>query len=322
MNRFAFIHAQTVESARELTDDGKGRLHAGGIDLLGQLKEHLDDPERVVNVKSIPGLGKLERGAEAWHIGANVKLARLGRDRELHEDLPGLAEAAAEVGSPQIRTLATVGGNLAQHSRCWYYRHRDVKCLKNNGARCYARTGENKYHALYTRNPCISPVVSNLAVALAALDATVTVHGRRGPEDWTLDELYEDAWENPRAHHSLRDGDVITGIRVPLVKGRRSHYRQIMEKADFDWALVSCAVAAKVDGRRVSDVRIALGAVAPGPFMKPEVNTALEGRELTEAAATEAAESLLAEAEPFAHNAYKVPMAKALVKRSLLALVA
>ena len=164
-------------------------------------------------------------------------------------------------------------------------------------------------------------MVSNLAVALAALDATVSVARRRGTEEWTLEELFEDAWENPRAHHSLRDGDMITGVRVPIVPGQKSHYQQIMEKSDFDWALVSCAVAAQVDGRRLSKVRIALGCIAPGPFQREAVNASLEGRELTEAVAAEAAEQLLAEAEPREHNAYKVPMAKALVKRSLLALV-
>jgi xanthine dehydrogenase YagS FAD-binding subunit len=322
MNAFEFINAQSAATARELTRDGKGRLHAGGIDLLGQLKEGLDSPARLVNVKSIPGLDTLAREKDAWTIGANVKLARLAADPDLHAELPGLAEAAAEVGSPQIRNIATVGGNLAQHSRCWYYRHPDLRCLKNDGPRCYAREGENKHHALFSRNSCISPVVSNLAVALAALGATVTVEGRRGAEDWSLDELFEDAWENPRAHHSLRPGDVITGVRVPRLPGQRSHYRQIMEKGDFDWALVSCAVAARVDGRRLSDVRLVLGCIAPGPFQLAAVNASLEGRDLTEELAAEAAAQLLADAEPREHNAYKVPMARALAKRSLLALVA
>jgi xanthine dehydrogenase YagS FAD-binding subunit len=276
----------------------------------------------VVNVKSIAGLDAIEPGAGQWRIGANVRLAPLASDPRVKTTFAGLAEAAAHVGSPQIRNLATVGGNLAQHSRCWYYRHRDVKCLKNGGTRCYAAEGENKYHCLFTNNPCISPVVSNLAVALAALDATVTVQRRRGPVDWTLEELFEDAWENPRAHHSLDPGDMITGVTIPVVPGRRSHYHQISEKSDFDWALVSCAVAAKVDGRRLSSARVVLGAIAPGPFMREEVNALLEGRELDEALAREAADRLLADAEPREHNAYKVPMAKALVRRSLLALVA
>src|SRR4029077_5118916 len=160
---------------------------------------------------------------------------------------PGLQQAAAEVGSRQIRNVATVGGNLAQHSRCWYFRHRDTLCLKKGGSTCFARDGENKYHSLFTGNPCISPVVSNLSVVLAALDATVVVL-RDGKETrLSIAELYAKAWDNPTAHHSLNPGDLILKVEVP-VANRRSAYQQVSEKAMFDWALVSCAAAAKVDG--------------------------------------------------------------------------
>lgn len=321
MKPFQYVHARSVETAQEETRDGKGRLLGGGIDLLGQLKDGLDEPRRVVNVKGIPGLDQIEPGPDAWKLGATVRLAPLAADARIQAAFPALAEAAAEVGSPQIRNLATIGGNLAQHSRCWYYRHRDVSCLKNGGSRCYARDGENKYHCLFSDSTCISPVVSNLAIALAALDATVTVARKRGPIDWTLAELYEDAWERARSHNSLNDGDLITGVTIPVVPGQSSHYRQISEKAAFDWALVSCAVAARVEGKRLFGARVALGAIAPGPFMRDEVNALLEGRELDAALADEAAERLLADAEPQEHNAYKIPMAKTLVRRSLLALV-
>lgn len=322
MKSFQFIHAQSVEAAGQLTRKGGGVLHAGGIDLLGRLKDGLEEPKQVVDVKSVPGLDAIDSDGQGWSIGANVKLARLAAHEGVRKSLPGLAEAAAEVGSPQIRNMATVGGNLAQHSRCWYYRHPDVRCLKNGGARCYAHDGENKYHSLYTNNPCISPVVSNLAVALAALGGTVTVQRRRGTEDWSIEELFADAWENPRAHHSLDAGDVITGIRVPAVPGLRSHYLQISEKGDFDWALVSCAASARVNGGRLSDVRVALGAIAPGPWMPDGAAAGLEGRSLDDDLAAAVAERMLAEAEPREHNAYKIPMAKALVKRTLRALVA
>ena len=144
----------------------------------------------LVNIKSLPGLNKIERGEKAWTIGALVTVAEIERDAEIKEAFPGLQEAAAEVGSPQIRNVATVGGNLAQHSRCWYYRHRDTVCLKKGGDLCYARHGENRYHSLFTGNDCISPVVSNLATAFAALDATAIVL-RDGKETrLTMAELY------------------------------------------------------------------------------------------------------------------------------------
>ena len=165
MNPFQYVNPRTADSAvAEVAD--KGRFLAGGIDVLGEMKEYIAQPRRLVNVKELPGTRDIARGKE-WTIGANVTIAELEHDDELKRVFPGLQQAAAEVGSPQIRNVATVGGNLAQHSRCWYYRHRDIRCLKKGGDTCYAREGENKYHSLFSGNPCISPVVSNLAIALA-----------------------------------------------------------------------------------------------------------------------------------------------------------
>src|SRR5439155_21670531 len=143
--------------------------------LLGQMKDYLAEPKVLVNVKALPGLDKIEPGEKLWTIGANVTISELEDHDGIKKAFPGLQQAAAEVGSRQIRNVATVGGNLAQHSRCWYYRHRDVLCLKKGGDMCYSRHGENKYHSLFTGNTCISPVPSNLSVAFGALGATVVV---------------------------------------------------------------------------------------------------------------------------------------------------
>ena len=174
MKPFAYATAASIESARQLVAN-HGAYLAGGNDLLGRLKEYLTEAALLVNVKALPDLNRVEPGPEHWIIGALVTVAQIENHPELKQAFPGLQAAAAEVGSQQIRNVATVGGNLAQHSRCWYYRHRDTLCLKKHGDTCYARHGENRYHSLFTGNPCISPVVSNLAVALAALDATVVV---------------------------------------------------------------------------------------------------------------------------------------------------
>jgi len=237
-----------------------GRYLAGGIDLLAEMKEYIAQPKVLVNIKSLPGLNKIEPGEQLWNIGANVTVAELENDQQLKRTFPGLQQAAAEVGSQQIRNVATVGGNLAQHSRCWYYRHRDTLCLKKGGDLCYARHGENKYHSLFTGNTCISPVVSNLAIALAVLDAKVVVQRQDKPIPMTIAELYARAWENPTAHHSLEPGDLILRIELP-VQQRRSAYLQVSEKSMFDWALVSCAAAARVEGGKLSQARVVLGAV-------------------------------------------------------------
>lgn len=316
MKAFAYVTARTPESAVELI--GKdGRFIGGGIDLLGELKEGLAEPDRLVNVKTVPGLDEIVPGPAKWTVGAGVKLTALAEHAELRRVFPALAEAAAEVGSPQMRNMATVGGNLAQHSRCWYYRHRDVHCLKKGGSRCFARGGETKYHSLFTKCMCLSPCVSNLAVALAVLDASVVVQRGRKVATLPLAEIYQAAMSNARVHNSLKPDDLILRIELPVVTGRRSAYLQMGEKGNFDWALVSCAVSGRIENGKLRDARAALGCVAPVPWTAKKADAALENQPPTDATATAAAEALLKDAEPQEHNGYKVPLAKALVRRAV-----
>lgn len=319
MNSFQFVTPRTVDSAVSLVAN-QGRFLGGGIDVLGEMKEYISSPKVLVNVKDLPATREITQGKDGWLIGTNVTITEIAEHADLVHAFPGLQQAAAEVGSPQIRNVATLGGNLAQHSRCWYYRHRDIHCLKKGGDTCYAREGENKYHSLFSGNPCISPVVSNLAIALAALDAKVIV--RRGKDEvvLTIPDLYAKAWENPELHHSLASTDLILRVQVPS-NGRTSAYRQISEKASFDWALVSCAAAAKVNGKKLSKVRIVLGAVAPIPYQVEAAHDFLEGKELNDDVATHAAQIILKDADPLAHNGYKVPIAQALIRRTLNQLV-
>jgi xanthine dehydrogenase YagS FAD-binding subunit len=319
MNPFQYVSPRAVDTAVSLAAD-RGRFLAGGIDVLGEMKEYIASPAVLVNVKDLPATRDITPGKGSWTIGANVTISEIEQHAGLKRVFPGLQQAAAEVGSPQIRNVATVGGNLAQHSRCWYYRHRDIHCLKKGGDTCYAQDGENKYHSLFSGNPCISPVVSNLAIALAALDAKVMV--RRGKEEvaLTIPDLYAKAWENPEAHHSLGVADLILRVQIPD-SGRTSAYMQISEKASFDWALVSCAAAAKIDGKKLGKVRVVLGAVAPIPWQVQAAHEFLEGRELDDGVATRAADIILKDASPVEHNGYKVPIAQALIRRTLKQLV-
>ncbi len=320
MKAFEYVSAGSPASARELAANG-GRYLAGGIDLLGEMKEYIVEPSTVVNIKGLPGLRKVSTGKSAWTIGALATVAELEDHDELKKIFPGLAQAAAEVGSRQIRNMATVGGNLAQHSRCWYYRHRDIRCLKKGGASCHARDGENKYHSLFTGTTCISPSISNLAVALAALNARVSVQRGDNVLDWSIADLYAKAWENSTAHNSLEPGDLILEIKVP-VEGTRSAYLQVSERAAFDWALVSCGAAAKVDGKRLENARLVLGSIANVPYQVAAANQILEGQVLDEALANHAADVLLKDAQIRSENGYKIPIARALVRRTLMQLIA
>jgi xanthine dehydrogenase YagS FAD-binding subunit len=320
MKPFQYATAATPAGARELLGNS-GRYLAGGIDILGEMKEYISEPSVLVNIKSLPNLDKIQSGEPAWTIGSNVTVAQLEDHPGVKKQFPGLQQAAAEVGSRQIRNVATLGGNLAQHSRCWYYRHRDVHCLKKGGDTCYARNGENKYHSLFTGNTCISPVVSNLAVVLASLDAKVVVQRGEQTTRMSVAELYAKAWDNPTAHHSLERGDLILSIEIPA-KQTRSAYNQISEKASFDWALVSCAAAAQIEGNKLKSPRVVLGAVSNIPHQVEAANQLLEGKGLDEALANKVADVLLDKALILEHNGYKIPIARALIRRTLMQLKA
>jgi xanthine dehydrogenase YagS FAD-binding subunit len=318
MKNFAYATALSPASARTLVASN-GAYLAGGNDLLGLLKEYLISADTLVNIKSLPGLDKIERGKKFWTIGALVTVAQIEHDAEIKKTFPGLHEAASDVASQQIRNVATVGGNLAQHSRCWYYRHRDVPCLKKGGDLCYARSSENRYHSLFTGNDCISPVVSSLATIFTALDATAVVW-RDGQElRWSMAELYAEAWRHRLAHNSLQPGDLILRVEIPTAR-RRSAFLQVSDKHAFDWALVSCAAAAEVVDGKLKSPRVALGSISNVPHQVEAANSFLDGKVLDDDVATQAANLILQNAKPLEHNAYKVPMAHALIRRALLKL--
>jgi len=318
MNAFQYATARSPETARELVA-GNGAYLAGGNDLLGLLKDYLLSASILVNIKSLPGLHKIVQGEKAWTIGALVTVAEIERDAGVRKAFPGLHEASAEIGSQQIRNVATVGGNLAQHSRCWYFRHRDTVCLKKHGEICYARHGENRYHSLFTGNDCISPIVSSLATVFGALDAAAIVLRDAKETRLTMTDLYQKAWEDPAAHNSLHPGDLILRVEIPAVR-RCSAYLQVSDKHAFDWALVSCAAAANVADGKLKSPRVALGSISPKPHQVAAANEFLEGKTLDEATASAAADLILKDAKPLEHNAYKVPLAHALIRRTLLKL--
>ena len=318
MKSFQYATAHSTDGARELVA-GNGAYIAGGNDLLGLLKDYLASPDTLVNIKSLPGLSKIERGEKSWTIGSLVTVAQIENDAEIKKTFPGLQDAAAEVASQQIRNVATVGGNLAQHSRCWYFRHRDTVCLKKHGDLCYARNGENRYHSLFTGNDCISPVVSSLATTFAALDATAIVMRDGKEARMNMAELYQAAWKNPFAHNSLNAGDLILRVEIPTARSR-SAYLQASDKHSFDWALVSCAAAAEVVDGKLKSPRVALGSISPVPHEVAAANDFLDGKVLDETTASQAADMILKDAKPQEHNAYKIPMAHALIRRTLLKL--
>jgi xanthine dehydrogenase YagS FAD-binding subunit len=330
MNSFQYIAASTPQEAVSLIG-AKGRYLAGGIDLLGEMKDYIVSPNLLVALrfnehgdKVQPELASAAAPAvddSEVIIDSQITIAELAAHPHILARFPGVAQAAAEVGSPQIRNVATLGGNLLQHSRCWYYRQPDITCLKRGGATCYAPEGENKYLALFSGCACVTAFTSNLGVALAALDATVQLRSsnQSGVSALTMEELYAPAWKDAQAHHAVPPGAFLESIRIPAGRNR-SAYRQQSEKSEFDWALVSCAAAGNVRDGKIYDARVALGAVAPVPHMVRAAHHYLEGKALTDETASHAADLILADAKPLAQNGYKIPLARTLIRRTLLAL--
>ncbi len=323
MKAFRYISAQSCNEAQQAVGSasGNGKFLAGGIDLLAEMKDYIVTPELLVDVKRVKDFDKTAIGDESVTISGLAHVAEIAADSDLAKLFPGMIQAAGEIGSPQIRNVATLGGNLLQHSRCWYYRQRDLTCLRRGGDSCPAAEGDNRYLAIFTGCACISTVVSNMSVILTALDAKVNVIPAVGGAKKTLsmEALYANAWTDPKVPHSLDNGDLVTGVSVPTLR-KRSVYLQQSEKRSFDWALVSCGVAGNVSNGTFSNVRVVLGASAPVPYQVPAVNAFLEGKPVNEESVSAAAKMMVEAAKPLAENGYKVPLAQTLIRRALLAM--
>ena len=255
-----------------------GRYIAGGIDILGEIKDQLSRSKAAGEHQVAAGFARDQAGPQCWSIGANVTVAELAAHAECGRSFPGMAEAAAEVGSPQIRNVATLGGNLAQHSRCWYYRHPDVRCLKEGGSTCYAREGENKFHSLFTGNPCISPMPSNLAIALMALEATAHVQRAGKVVTMSMRDLYrKGVVESARAIIRSTPADLILHVEVP-VRQTRSAYLQMARStiSTGPWSVAPRRRA--LNGKKLTGARVVLGQVAPVPYRSDDADKFLEGK--------------------------------------------
>jgi xanthine dehydrogenase YagS FAD-binding subunit len=323
MKQFALYNPTTLTEAAELlgADPPRTRLLAGGMDLLGRMKFRVDAPERVVNLKSIPGLDAIRETSEGLSLGPLVKLTDIGESPVVQKNYRALAQAAESVGSVQIRNSGTVGGNLCQHPRCWYYRHPDFPCLQKGGPICYAQGGENRYHAILGGGPCFFAHPSDLAPALIALDASARLVGPRGERTVALEKLYRLPMEQLGVGLALEPGEIVGQIRVPAPKSEtRSTYLKFKERPSFDFSLVGVAAALALEGGKVSAARLALSGVAPVPWRATEAEKALVGSPLDEATARKAAELVVEGSVPLLHNRYKVSLTRTMVRRALLSL--
>ena len=301
--------------------DEAARPMAGGQDLLTTMKDYLTRPSRVVNLKGLRGLDRIEEdGKGGLRIGALLTLAQLEEHPIVRRSFPGLAEAAHSVATPQIRNLGTVGGNLCQRPRCWYFRLEEVVCLKKGGSECYAATGENKYNAILGGGPSYIVHPSDLAPVLVALGASVLVVGPEGKRTIQLEKFFTLPSEGSiRRENVLQNDEIITHVQVPASKfAAHSSYLKFKERESLDFAIASVAAAVALENKVITEARLVLGGVAPIPWRVPKAEGYLIGKTLSSEVARTVARIALEDAKPLAKNAYKIPLTQTLVRRALV----
>jgi len=296
---------------------GRALPLGGGMDLLGLLKDYVLQPDRLVSVKDLDATITKGPGG-GLRIGSAVTLADLAAHADARRMYPALVDAAAEVGTPQIRNAGTVGGNLNQRPRCWYFRNEEFDCLKKGGSRCFAVDGENQYHAIFGGGPCHIVHPSSLAVPAIALDARFRIVGPTGEREVAAADYYQMPDKNLMGETVLGPAEILTHVILPAPGQTRNATYEVRFKQSHDWPLAIASVAIAMQGQNVRTARIVMGAVAPVPWRSAPAELALTGKRLSEQVAMEAADAAVAAARPMSGNAYKVQIARTAVKRAIM----
>ena len=318
---FSYARPKALGDALKLLKKGTVAL-AGGTDLITLVRHGIARPNALVDLTGIEGLRGITREkGRGIRIGALTPLSDVEHSTELVKSLPIVPESLRDAATPQIRNMGTVGGNLLQRNRCWYFRDEGVPCWLKGGTRCFAVDGENRYHAVIGAHQCWMVSPSDLAPALIACDAEIEIASSLGKRRMKLAELFVAPHGRERREHALRAGELITAVRIPeSATLRRGTYQKAMERKAWSFAIVSVAASARIRDGKASDVRLVLGGVAPVPWRVPAAEKLLEGSALDDNACRAAADALLDSAEPLRDNGYKVTLARELVRRALRSL--
>jgi xanthine dehydrogenase YagS FAD-binding subunit len=314
-----FQHAVSV--VQQTRQEGRvASLSGGGSDLLALVKERIVAPDVVVNLRSIKGFDQVTPASGGVNIGGLITLDTLSRNDVIRRQYTVLAEAAQTVATPQIRNVGTLAGNVCQRPWCWYFRN-GFPCYKNGGNTCFSFGGENEFHAIFGGGPSYIVHPSDTAVALLALDAKFRIVSPSGERVLAAADFFALPQQNPARENVLAPDEVLAEVQVPAPRaGVRSTYHKIMDREAWTHAVVSAAIVLEMDNQVCRSARIVLGGVAPIPWRLPKVEQMLAGERITEALALKAAETALEGVKPLAKNAYKVPLTKGVVRRTLLGL--
>jgi xanthine dehydrogenase YagS FAD-binding subunit len=327
MKTFSNSNARDFQHAVTLVQQTSREGHAasfvgGGSDLLGLIKERIATPDVLVNLKTIKGLDQVKASSGSVNIGGLITLDALSRHDLVRRQYTVLAEAAETVATPQIRNVGTLAGNICQRPWCWYFRN-GFPCYKNGGSTCFSFGGENQFHAIFGGGPSYIVHPSDTAVALLALEAKFRIIGPSGERVLAAAEFFALPQSNPARENVLTNDEALVEIQLPVARaGMRSMYHKIMDREAWTHAVVSAAIVLEMDKQVCRSARVVLGGVAPIPWRLPLVERMLVGERITEALAAKAAETALEGAKPLAKNAYKVPLTKGVVRRTLLEVAA
>ncbi len=320
MQTFKYVQPKSLSDAAGISEkDGDAAvLFAGGTDVLGLIKNDIISPSKVINLKSIPGLNKIDyTNGAGLKIGALTTVDEIAEHPVIMKKFSVLSEAAKEVASPQLRNVGTIGGNICQRPRCWYFRE-DFDCIRKGGDICYAIGGENKYHCVVGGGPCYIVHPSDIAVALAALNAEFTITNGKDFRKVPADIFFVLPEQSSLQENILEPGEILTEIFIPeLPLGAGSRYIKFTERNVWDFAIVSVAAIVNKSGSKINSAKIVFGGVAPIPWIDENLNSMLIGMELSDKSIEASAADTLEEAEPMEKNEYKIPLARNLVKKLL-----
>ncbi|HET6516001.1 MAG TPA: xanthine dehydrogenase family protein subunit M [Thermodesulfovibrionales bacterium] len=320
MPEFAYVRARSLrEALSELSSDG-ARVHAGGTDLLGCLRDGVFSATKVVSMSGLSELRGIEETAGGVRIGALVTLSELADNPLIKGRYPALSQGASEAASPQLRNQGTVAGNLCQKPRCWYYRG-EFNCLRKGGDRCFAVAGENHYHAILGGERCYIVHPSDTAPALVAYGAVVHTAGSKGKREIPAEKFFVLPAHDVTRETVLESGEIVTEIVLSSpTQGVRSSYHKVRARQSWDFALAGVALVLQLKGEIVGDAKIVLTGAAPVPWRSFEAEEAVTGKVLNEDVARKAASAAVRRARPLEHNGYKIPLFRGLIEEALIAL--
>jgi len=321
MKAFSYVNpANEKDAVRALSAErDKVAPIGGGQDLLARMKDYITQPDRVVNVKGALDAAVTQVAGGGLKIGAAMRVADLAEHADVARLYPAVAQAAIEVGTPQIRNQGTVGGNLNQRPRCWYFRNEEFVCFKKGGSVCFSPAGENQFHAIFGSGPSFIVHPSSLAVPFVAYGATFRVVGPKGERMVPAAEYFTmPTLQNVQSENVLAPDELLTHVTLPAPGPVKSGHYEVRYKASHDWPIAFATVVLSMAGNTVRNARVVMGAVAPVPWRSQAAEAALAGKAITEETAAAAAEAALRDARPLSQNAYKIQVAKTAVKRAIL----